>query len=579
MISDKTQGLDFTNLPRYQERSFVSADANLADKDQVVSLYQQLFDRPINSVRELEQWLADLSELEAAVDQQYTVLYIRMTCQTDDKERADAYKDFIENVLPAIKPLGDKINRKYLAERKRFDLDARRYEVFDRNTRMDIEMFREENVPLQTELDLLSQEYQTISAAMTVQFQGKERTLQQMAKYLLEPDRPLRESAWRASAERRLKDQDKLDEIYDKMLGLRDRIARNAGCKDYIEYKFRAGHRFDYTPEDCRRYHDAVQRLVVPVYDEIQKKSRSQMKLDVLRPWDTSVDPQGRPPLKPFEKVDKLVSGVETIFDRIDPDLGGQFKTMAGMGLLDLDSRKGKAPGGYQSTLAETRKPFIFMNAVGVNRDVETLLHEGGHAFHSFAAADDPFYPYRHAPLEFCEVASMSMELLGNRHLDVFYTPEEIKRTMFEHLEGIIQLLPWVATIDAFQHWIYEHPGHSREERTQQWLDTYGRFMGSVIDWTNLEEFRKALWHRQLHIFEYPFYYIEYGIAQLGALQLWVRARTDLPAALADYKKALALGGSRPLPELFAAAGLKFDFSENTIAPLMDAVLDELAEL
>lgn len=579
MAAADTTGLDFTKLPRYQERAFVPKDARLADKDQVIALYQQLLDRPINSADELERWLLDLSELEAAVDQQYTVLYIRMTCQTDDKERADAYKDFIENVLPAVKPLGDKINRRYLAERDRFELDARRYEVFDRNTRMDVAMFREENVPLQTQVDLLSQEYQTICGAMTVQFQGREQTLQQMAKYLLEPDRALRESAWRATAERRLRDKDKLDEIFDKMLDLRDQIARNAGCRNYVEYKFRAGHRFDYTPDDCRRYHDAVQRLVVPVYERIQQKRRDQMKLDALRPWDTAVDPLGRPPLKPFEKVDQLIAGVNTIFDRIDPELGGQFKTMAAMGLLDLDSRKGKAPGGYQSTLAETRKPFIFMNAVGINRDVETLLHEGGHAFHALATADEPFHPYRHAPLEFCEVASMSMELLGEPHLDVFYRPDDVKRTKFEHLEGIIHILPWVATVDAFQHWIYEHPGHSRDERSRVWLETYARFMGTVVDWTGLEEFRRFLWHRQLHIFEYPFYYIEYGIAQLGALQLWVRARTDREAALADYKRGLALGGARPLPELFAAAGLKFDFSENTIAPLMDAVLDELAEL
>jgi len=520
-----------------------------------------------------------LSELDAAVDQEYSIRHIRMTCQTDDQSRADAYKYFVEEILPAVKPVADKVNKKYLAARDLYPLDEKRYEVYDRATRMDAAMFREQNIPLQTEVDLLSQEYQTICGAMMVNFQGQERTLQQMNKFLLEPDRALRESAWRATSERRMRDKDKLEEIFGKMLTLRDKIARNADCADYVEYKFKAGHRFDYTPEDCYRYHNAVERLVVPVFEKILQKRKEQMKLDSLRPWDTGVDPLGRPPLKPFEKTDELISKVSKIFDHVDPELGSQFKSMAKMGLLDLDSRKGKAPGGYQTTLAEARKPFIFMNAVGVNRDVETLLHEGGHAFHSFAAAGDLLYPYRHAPLEFCEVASMGMELLGQDYLNVFYSDEELKRTKFEFFEGIIHILPWVATVDAFQHWIYKHPNHTPDQRAEKWLEIYGKYMGSVIDWSGLEEYRRFLWHRQLHIFEYPFYYIEYGIAQLGALQLWVKAREDSRKALTNYKKAMALGGSRPLPELFEVAGLKFDFSETTIAPLMDAVLDELAEI
>ncbi|MFA5864058.1 MAG: M3 family oligoendopeptidase [Phycisphaerae bacterium] len=570
---------DFDKLNRYQKRTFVPENANLSNKDQVVSLYEKLLARGINSAGELEGWLTDLSELESALDQEYSILNIRMTCQTDDPVRADSYKKFVETVLPAVKPVADKVNRKYLAERQRFELDKKRFEVYDRDARVDAEMFRKENVPLQTQLDLLSQEYQTVCGAMMVNFQGRERTLQQMSKFLYEPDRPLRESAWQATVERRLREKDRLEEIFDKMVSLRDQVAANTGCKNYVEYKFRAGHRFDYTPADCKTYHAAVARLVVPVYQEILKKRRRTMELETLRPWDTSVDPKGRPALKPFEKVDELIAGVNKIFDRIDPELGLQFKMIDQLGLLDLDSRKGKAPGGYQSTLAEARKPFIFMNAVGLGGDVETLLHEGGHAFHSLAAADEPLYPYRHAPLEFCEVASMGMELLGQEHLEIFYKPEELQRTRFEHLEGVIQLLPWVACVDSFQHWIYENPRHDRDQRTQKWLEIHNRFMGGVIDWTSLTEQQKYLWHRQLHIFECPFYYIEYGIAQLGALQLWVRAKRNPRTALADYRKALTLGGSRPLPELFTAAGLTFDFSEKTIAPLMDAVLEELAKL
>ncbi len=571
--------MDLTSLPRYRKRSFVPEEANLSEKDQVVALYESLLGRPVNSARELEAWLMDLSELDAAVDQEYSVLHILMTCQTDDSARSEAYKKFVETVLPAVKPVSDKVTRKYLAERERFELDNRRYEVYDRACRADVAIFRDENVPLETQVALLSQEYQTICGAMTVEFRGEERTLQQMGKFLYEPDRPLREQAWRATAKRRLREKDRLEEIYGKMLALRSRIAANAGFANFCEYKFVAGHRFDYTPRDCKNYHEAVRRLVVPVSREIQKKRREQMELSALRPWDTSVDPKGRPALKPFEKVEDLVAGVQRIFHRIDPELGGQFAMMSETGLLDLDSRKGKAPGGYQSTLTEARKPFIFMNAVGIHGDVETLLHEGGHAFHALACAADPLYPYRHAPLEFCEVASMGMELLGQEDLDVFYNPDEIKRTRFEHLEGIIQLLPWVAVVDSFQHWIYEHPSHTRDDRRDTWLEIHDRFMGGVIDWTGLEEPREYLWHRQLHIFQYPFYYIEYGIAQLGALQLWVRAKQDPRQTLADYRIALSLGGSRPLPELFAAAGLNFDFSEKTIGPLMETAMEELAGL
>ena len=570
--------LDFAKLPRYQERRFVPDDACLTEKEQLVALYQKLLAREVSSAAQLENWLLDISELGAAVDQESSVLYIRMTCQTDDEERSKAYKDFIEKVVPAVMPLGDKINRRYLDLRSKFDLNEERYRVHDRDTRADVELFQQENVPLQTREALLSQEYQTITGAMTVQFEGKERTLPEMAKFLEEPDRDLRERAWRATVDRRLQEQDRLEEIFDKMLVLRQEIAANAGYDNYAGYKFKSYHRFDYTIEECKQYHDTVERLVVPLWRRVLEQRRRKMKLDRLRPWDTAVDPLGRPPLRPFDNPEKLVAGCVEIFESTDPDLGEQFRMMDQTGLLDLASRKGKAPGGYQSTLNETRKPFIFMNAVGLDRDIWTLLHEGGHAFHALACADEPLVDYRHAPMEFCEVASMGMELLAGDQLAAFYNDQDSKRSRREHLESTIMVLPWVATVDAFQHWIYENPGHSREERIGVWLGLRDRF-GGEVDWSGLEQVGKYAWHRQLHIFQVPFYYIEYGIAQLGALQLWVRARQNGRGAIQEYRRALSLGGSRPLPELFAAAGLNFDFSEKTIAPLMDAVAEELAAL
>ena len=574
-----SDAMDFCALPPYRPRAFVPGGVDLTDLDTVKGLCQGLLDRPATSAEALEQWLLARSELDAAVDQARSVLYIRMTCQTDDPARAEAYRRFIETVEPAVASFGDQLDRKYLEARRSCGPDPGRYGVYERNVRADVELFRQENVPLKTEESLLSQDYQAVTGAMTVEFEGRERTMPEMRKFLLEPDRPRREAAWRAAARRRMADRDRLDDLFEKMLGLRARIAANAGCPDFLEYQFRACHRFDYTPADCRRYHEAVARAVVPLWREILQDRRRDLGVDRLRPWDTAVDPEGRPPLKPFERAEELAARVIEVFRRTDPALAEQFAMMDRLGLLDLASRKGKAPGGYQAVLAEARLPFILMNAVGVDDDVWTLLHEGGHALHSIAAVDEPLLAYRHAPMEFCEVASMGMELLAEGHLGVFYNAGDLKRSRRRHVEGIVFILPWVATIDAFQQWIYGHPGHSRAERRAAWLEIFDRFSGGVVDWTDLAEEKAASWHRQLHIFEYPFYYIEYGIAQLGALQLWVRARQDGAAALAGYRRALALGGSRPLPELFAAAGLEFDFSEAAIGPLMEVVAEELARL
>ena len=571
--------MNFSDLKPYQKRRFVTDSADLTDKDIVVGFYRQLEERPVNSAKALEQWLLDRSELDAAVSQAGSILYIRMTCHTDDKAIAGVYTKFIQTVSPAVKPVNDRLNHKYLELRAQFPLDAKRYEVHDRAVKTDVGLFVEKNVPLQTEVDLLSQEYQTVCGAMTVVFEGQERTLPEMGKYLLEPDRVLRERAWRAAAERRSQDKDKFEDIFDKLFQKRVAIARNAGFKDFTEYQFKNYHRFDYTPVDCKRYHETIEQFIVPLNEEILKRRRKEMKSETLRPWAAAVDPLGRPPLKPFEKPKQLVEGAKKIFGSVDPQLGDQFNRMDKEELLDLESRKGKAPGGYQNTLAEARKPFIFMNAVGVDDDVRTLLHEGGHAFHALACAKDPLVDYRHGPMEFCEVASMAMELLGGRYINEFYNDADTKRSNREHLEGIIHILAWVANIDAFQHWLYEHPDHSPAERRQAWMGFYEQFGGKFIDWSDLTEVKAYLWHRQLHIFEIPFYYIEYGIAQLGALQVWMNARKDPRKALADYRKGLSLGGSRPLPELYKTAGIRFDFSEGIIKPLADAVYQEWKKL
>ena len=571
--------MDLTTLKPHQHRSFVPAQAQLTDVTTVTGLYQKLLDTPINSAQELESWLFNRSEVDAALGQAGSILYINMTCHTDDKAIAQAYGQFIQTIPPAIKPINDQLNHKYVALIQKYPLDPKRYEVYNRTTKVDIELFVQDNVPLQTKVEVLSQEYQTVCGAMTVNFEGKEQTLPQMGKYLLETDRAKREQAWEAVANRRVVDKDKLEEIFDQMFGLRCQIASNAKFSNFISYQFKNYHRFDYTAADCKKYHETVERLIVPLYGQILKKRKEEMKVDSLRPWDLAVDPLGRSPLKPFEKAPELIDKTQHIFDGLDHQLGAQFKEMKDLGLLDLESRKGKAPGGNQNTLSEARKRFIFMNAVGDDDDVRTLLHEAGHAFHALASAVDPIVDYRHAPMEFCEVASMAMELLGGAFLNEFYSPEDFNRSNREHLEGIVHVLCWVANIDAFQQWMYENPQHTPAQRKKAWVDLFNRFGGKFVNWQGLEEVQAYLWHRQLHIFEVPFYYIEYGIAQLGALQLWLKAKKDSAKALEEYRHGLSLGGSRPLPELYQAAGIKFDFSEGIIKPLVDEVYREWVKL
>ncbi|MBN1457825.1 MAG: M3 family oligoendopeptidase [Sedimentisphaerales bacterium] len=576
MLAQTLRELDISKLPAYQKRKFVPGDAKLTDPKVVTKLYQNLIERDINSTAELEKFLLDRSELDAAIDQTGSVIYIRMTCQTDDKQAAEAYTHFTKEIFPVVHSISDRLDRKFLESEEKYPLEKGRYKVYRRAVRSDIDLFTEDNIPLQTEERLLSQEYQTISGAMTVNFKGEEKTLPEMTKLLEEPDRSLRESAWRAISSRRLADAEKLDMLFDKMLSVRIQIAKNAGYANYRDYKFKERYRFDYTPEDCKNYHDAVKRTVVPILGQIMDRRAEQMGLESLRPWDMQVDEKGRASLKPFNNVEEYINGLSKIFGSVDSELQVQFDEMNKLGLLDLASRKGKAPGGYQCTLQEVRKPFIFTNAVGSNHDVCTLAHEGGHAFHAIASVDDPLQFYRHAPTEFCEVASMSMELFCMPYLTVFYNEDDTKRSVVNQLERTVKLLVSVAMIDSFQHWIYENPNHTGRERAEQWLKIYGRFSGKFEDWSGLEKEKESAWHRILHIFQIPFYYIEYGIAQLGALGLWQQFKEDKSKAICNYKKALSLGGSRPLPELFEAAGLKFDFTGKTIEPLLEEVAREL---
>lgn len=559
-------------------RSFLRDGDVLDDWAKIEPYIDKLRDMPIESARALDEWLVAVSEVAAAVHEVGTDRYIKMTCQTDDDARKAAYLDFIENIEPKYKPRMHELNVKYAECPVSRDLPRERFAVLDRSIRAEVDVFREQNVALQVEEAKLEQAYQEVCGAQTVQFDGKEQTLPQLAVYAEKTDRDTRQRAWEVETERRLADREKLEDIFDKLIGLRHRMAQNADCTDYREYAFKVKQRFDYTAEDCIAFHLAVERSAVPVMRAAQRQRRESLGVQPLRPWDLSVDVKGRPPFAPFSTVDELCTKVSRIFHRVHADLGAQFDEMNAKAYLDLASRKGKAPGGYQATYEEGRHPFIFMNAVGVNGDVSTMIHEGGHAFHQFAARHDDLLAYRSSPIEFAEVASFGMEMLTLDLLDEFYDERDAARAKRRKLEGIITLLPWVATIDAFQHFLYTNPRHTREERRAHWLSLVDRF-GGIADYSGYEEARAFGWQRQLHLFEVPFYYIEYGIAKLGALQVWRNAMDDREGAVRRYREALALGGSKPLPELFETAGAAFDFSEKTVGPLVELVGRELEKL
>jgi oligoendopeptidase F len=572
--------LPFKVLAAFRPRRFVPEKIDLGDWTQISPLFDQLELRAqqMNGAAEVEGWLLDWSELHAAIDEESAKRYIAMTCHTDNQSAEEAYLHFVEKVEPHLKPRQFKLAQLYIAHPAREQMPKERYQVFDRDTRLQVELFRQENVPLETEEAKLSQQYQKLSGSLTVQFRGEEKTLAQMGRFLEEPDRGLRQEAWELVANRRLAEAEKFDELFDNLVNTRQQIARNAGFSNYRDYAFRKLGRFDYMAADCERFHEAVETEVMPVLKELQAQRRRHLGLSSLRPWDLAVDPLKRPPLRPFEEVHQMVARTQNIFDRLDQELAGGFRRMQDLQLLDLANRKGKAPGGYQSTLAEARLPFIFMNAVGVQRDIETILHESGHAFHALATRHEDLYAYRGAPVEFCEVASMTMELLGLESAEEFYSAADASRARRTHLEGLMTIFPWIATVDAFQHWVYTHPLQTRAERKAAWLELMERFGGDV-DWRGYEPVRASLWHRQLHIFIHAFYYIEYGIAQLGALQVWANSKRAKAKSLQQYKSALKLGGSKPLPELFQAAGCEFEFSRKTLAPLVNLVKEELEKL
>ena len=564
--------------------SFVPDDFDASSWENIEPYVSDLISRKLTCSSCIEKLISDSSNLAEHISETGALLYIGMTCDTENEKKKNDFLHFVENIRPKLSEFSDNLNRRIAEHPSLTDLPER-YSLMVRGIISDIEIFRTENIPLGVEQTKLVTKAQGITGAMTVDFEGKERTFPEMKVFLESNDREKREKAWKKMVSRWMRDSEELSEIFDQLIKIRHQIAINAGFDSYTNYMFRAMHRFDYSVEDCLTFHDSIEKVCMPIINEINEKRRMAFGLDKLSPWDVNEksgsgpDINGKKPLKPFESVEEMVSKLSQLFHNMSRDLGIKFDKLVEMDTLDLETRKGKAPGGYQYYLEKSRVPFIFMNAAGLQGDLETMIHESGHAFHSLYCGHLDLIDERNYPIEFAEVASMSMELLTQDEWGIFYeNNDEVNRAKISHLEGVVYLLPWIATIDAFQHWIYANPNHTRSERIEHWLSLRERF-GSDMDWEGNESFRELSWQQQGHLYGVPFYYVEYGIAQLGALQLWQTHRRNPEKALKDYSNAMELGNTKTLPDLFAAAELELGFDEKHLGSLIKEVNIAMSEM
>jgi oligoendopeptidase F len=569
----------FTRIEKIK-RTFLPEDFKVTTWDALQPYFENLVNEPINNKTELEAWLHNISELEAVISEDACWRQINMTCDTTNEAFEKAFTYFCVEIEPKMKPYFFELNKKLLASPYTKELDPAAYFPYLRSVENAVQLYREENVPIQSELSLLAQQYGVISGKMTITHEDKEYTLQQAARFLQNPNRELRETIFRKISARRLQDKDELNKLFNQLLEKRQQVAKNAGFDNYRDYKFRELGRFDYTPEDCFAFHNAVREHILPLHKMLVEARKKKLGLDVMRPWDGDAEPVGTEPLHPFETGKQLSDKAIEVFSRLGGYFSGCLNTMVSMNRMDLESRIGKAPGGYNCPLAETGVPFIFMNAAGTVNDVITMMHEGGHAVHSFLSHDLPLSSFKEYPMEIAELASMSMELFSMEHWDVFFSDKnELHRAQLEELERVISVLPWIATIDKYQHWLYTNPGHTNEEREAEWMKILNEFSTGVTDWSGFEEYRAHFWQKQLHLYEVPFYYIEYGIAQLGAIAMWRQYRGNKEQALENYKQALSLGYTKTLKELYATAGIKFDFSPAYVAELGNFVKERLREM
>jgi len=569
--------IDLT-IPK-KTRTYIPQDLEIK-WDTISPVLDDLLNRTISSVTELEHWLKDKSELEAALEEDFAWRYIKMTCDTANEELVASFQYFATEIEPKISPIGNLLNIKLVESPFIDELDHDKYFVYIRGIRKALEIYRDENVELFTKIQITAQKYQAASGAMTVTINDQEYTLVQAANFIKDVSRAVRQNAWELIQQRRLVDKDDLNIIFDELVAMRHQVALNAGFENFRDYSFQARGRFDYSVKDCYDFHEAIENEIVPILKEQAEKRAEALGLEILKPWDTDVDVTGKPALKPFGSGEELIDKSIAAFTAIDPKLGQMLSIMKANNLFDVESRKGKAPGGYNYPLAETGAPFIFMNSAGSMRDLTTMVHEGGHAVHTFLTADLELNDFKHCPSEVAELASMSMELISMDQWDIYFDNEDdLLRAKREQLIDVLKTLPWVAVIDQFQHWIYTNPSHNAADREEAFKQIYSTFGAGFANWEGLDHEFGNLWQKQLHVFELPFYYIEYGIAQLGAIAIWKNYKENPEKAIQQYLDALALGYTKPMNEIYETAGIKFDFSSSYIRELASFVKNELDKL
>ena len=560
-------------------RHFVAENIEIRWEN-IYPYFQSLLDEELQTLEGIEHWMLKRSELESILEEDFAWRYIRMTCDTSNETLQQEFEYFATEIEPKLAEYGNKLNEKILNAPNFKDLSEEKYGIYLRALKNQYELFREENIPLFTELQIEQQKYGAIVGAMSIEYKGQTYTLEQASNFLKDGDREVRREVYELIQQRRMQDKNALNSLFDKLLTVRHQVALNAGFENFRDYMFKALGRFDYGVEDCYSFHEAIEKGLMPTMKNLAEARKQALKLDTLRPYDGEVDVTGKPALKPFDGAEELINKSIRTFEKIDSSFGTKLRLMKEHGLLDLESRMNKAPGGYNYPLAETGAPFIFMNSANAMRDLTTMVHEGGHAIHTFLSKDLLLNDFKHTPSEVAEVASMSMELISMDAWDEFFnSDEELTRAKEEQLKDCLKTLPWVACIDAFQHWLYTNPGHTHAAREEKWISLSNTYGGQFIDWSGYEEFQKYQWQKQLHLFEVPFYYIEYAIAQLAAIAIYKNYKADKGKTLDQYKAALTLGYTKSIPEIYAAAGIRFDFSADYIQSLVKFVEKELKDL
>ena len=577
MLAEKNKTI---SVPERKKRSFVAETIDLSSWEAMELYFKNLLERNINSAEDLKSWLKDLSELDAATNEDFRWTYVRTTIDTSDEKAKAALTNQYVNIFPKMSVQLNLLDKKFIASPFINELDPEVFFTTIRRIKKSLELFREENIPLQSELKMKESAFDEIAGAQSILYNGTELTVQQASVYLESTDRNQREEVFNLIGERKSKDADKLDELLSELIQLRHKIALNAGYKNFMEYRFDELSRFDYTPADCLNFHQSIEEVLMPLVTQMSEERRTQLGLDVLKPWDTQVDTSGKAPLKPFNSTDELTDKTIACFNLLDPYFAERLEIMRQMKYLDLDSRMNKAPGGYNVTMPEIGVPFIFMNSANSEDDLITMVHEGGHAVHTFLSHPLELNAFKETTSETAEVASMAMELLSMEHWDIFYTnPDDLKRATKNQLENIPSKLARVCLGDSFQFWLYLNPNHTVVERRKKWAELQQTYTARNVNWEGYENFFETRYQSILHFYQVPFYYVEYAFAQLGAVAIWKNFKQNPEQTISNYKKALSGGYTLSIPAFYETAGAKFDFSKAYISMLVSFLKDEMNKL